>query len=74
MQFSVKHQNFPTSEEEILNCLGKYFTVANPQVLLGRGDDCALVQFDRPMAVIADTVAMSEPHEIEYTIRFTDEQ
>ena len=26
--------------------------------------------FDRPMAVIADTVAMSEPHEIAYTLRF----
>ena len=26
--------------------------------------------FDRPMAVIADTVAMSEPHEIAYTLFF----
>ena len=26
--------------------------------------------FDRPMPVIADTVAMSEPHEIQYTLRF----
>ena len=26
--------------------------------------------FDRPMPVIADTVAMSEPHEISYTLRF----
>ncbi len=26
--------------------------------------------FDRPMAVIADTLAMSEPHEISYTLRF----
>lgn len=26
--------------------------------------------FDRPMAVIADTVAMSEPHEISYTLCF----
>ena len=24
--------------------------------------------FDRPMAVVADTVAMSEPHEVEYTL------
>jgi len=29
--------------------------------------------FDRPMAVIADTVAMSEPHEISYTLRFDSE-
>jgi len=29
--------------------------------------------FDRPMAVIADTVAMSEPHEIRYTLRFDSE-
>jgi len=27
-----------------------------------------------PLEVVADTTAMSEPHEIEYTIRFTDEQ
>lgn len=26
--------------------------------------------YDKPMAVVADTVAMSEPHEIEYTITF----
>lgn len=54
MQFSVKHQDLPTSEDEILNCLAQYFTVAHPQVLLGRGDDCALVQFERPMAVSSD--------------------
>ena len=29
--------------------------------------------FDRPMAVIADTVAMSEPHEISYTLTFSAE-
>ncbi|MBQ9661658.1 MAG: ABC transporter substrate-binding protein [Oscillospiraceae bacterium] len=29
--------------------------------------------FDRPMAVIADTVAMSEPHEIEYSLMFHSE-
>ncbi len=29
--------------------------------------------FDRPMAVIADTVAMSEPHEIAYTLTFSAE-
>ncbi len=29
--------------------------------------------FDRPMAVIADTVAMSTPHEISYTLRFDSE-
>ena len=29
--------------------------------------------FDRPMAVIADSVAMSEPHEIAYTLRFDSE-
>jgi uncharacterized lipoprotein YbaY len=26
--------------------------------------------FDAPMDVVADTVAMSEPHEIEYTLIF----
>ncbi len=29
-----------------------------------------VIFFDRPMAVIADTVAMSEPHEISYTLLF----
>ena len=29
--------------------------------------------FDRPMPVIADTVAMSEPHEISYTLRLDSE-
>ena len=29
--------------------------------------------FDRPMAVIADTIAMSEPHEIEYSLLFPSE-
>ena len=29
-----------------------------------------VLYFDRPMAVIADTVAMSEPHEIRYTLCF----
>ena len=29
--------------------------------------------FDRPMAVVADTVAMSEPHEIAYTLLFDSE-
>lgn len=29
-----------------------------------------VLYFDRPMPVIADTVAMSEPHEIGYTLRF----
>jgi hypothetical protein len=26
--------------------------------------------FDRPLGVIADTTAMSQPHEIEYTLTF----
>ena len=29
-----------------------------------------VASFDVPMDVIADTVAMSEPHEIEYTLTF----
>ena len=32
-----------------------------------------VLHFDRPMAVIADTVAMSEPHEISYTLCFDSE-
>ena len=29
-----------------------------------------VLYFDRPMTVIADTTAMSEPHEITYTLTF----
>lgn len=32
-----------------------------------------VLYFDRPMPVIADTVAMSEPHEISYTLLFDSE-
>ena len=32
-----------------------------------------VLYFDRPMTVIADTVAMSEPHEITYTLTFSSE-
>lgn len=32
-----------------------------------------VLYFDRPMSVIADTVAMSEPHEIRYTLTFAAE-
>ena len=32
-----------------------------------------VLYFDRPMTVIADTVAMSEPHEITYTLAFSSE-
>ena len=28
------------------------------------------VKFDTPMQVIGDTVAMSKPHEVEYTLTF----
>ncbi|MBE7005047.1 MAG: hypothetical protein E7425_12375 [Ruminococcaceae bacterium] len=30
----------------------------------------SVATFDRPLAVIADTTAMSQPHEIEYTLKF----
>ena len=29
-----------------------------------------VTHFDRPMPIVADTVAMSEPHEIAYTLLF----
>jgi hypothetical protein len=29
-----------------------------------------VLYFDKPMSVTADTTAMSEPHEIEYTLLF----
>ena len=52
-----------------------YMKVEGEQILpLLNGDSAAFEIpvrfFDRPMPVIADTVAMSEPHEISYTLRF----
>ena len=32
--------------------------------------DLPVAFFDRPMPIVADTVAMSEPHEIAYTLLF----
>ncbi len=43
------------SEDDILNALGRYFPLRRSQgVLLGRGDDCALLNPDRSMAVSTD--------------------
>jgi hypothetical protein len=52
-----------------------YMKVGGERILPLEGEDNSrfvvpVAFFDRPMAVIADTVAMSEPHEISYTLRF----
>ena len=52
-----------------------YMKVAGEKYLPVANEDNAAFQipvlyFDRPMAVVADTVAMSEPHEISYTLCF----
>ncbi len=52
-----------------------YMKVSGVQILPQENTETSaflipVAYFDRPMAVIADTVAMSEPHEISYTLRF----
>ena len=52
-----------------------YMKVDGEKILPAANEDNSAFEipvpfFDRPMAVIADTVAMSEPHEIAYTLRF----
>ncbi|MBQ7585562.1 MAG: thiamine-phosphate kinase [Desulfovibrionaceae bacterium] len=54
MEFSVNPGTLPNSEDEILTCLARYFTDTQPPILLGRGDDCAVMQFERPITVSSD--------------------
>lgn len=47
------HQaHFP--EDSILACLGQAFPQTGPSLLLGRGDDCAVLKGTRPPAVSSD--------------------
>lgn len=43
-----------TSEDGILACLGRHFPNTHPSLLLGRGDDCAVLRGDRPLCVSSD--------------------
>ncbi len=51
--FSTNHTT-PTSEDNILACLAKYFPTTQAAILLGRGDDCALFHMEHSMAVSTD--------------------
>lgn len=42
------------SEDDILNTLGRYFPLRKPGILLGRGDDCALLPAGKPLSVSTD--------------------
>ena len=42
------------SEDGILACLARHFPQAHPSLLLGRGDDCALLKAGRPLCVSSD--------------------
>jgi len=44
----------PLSEDRILACLAGYFPQAHPSLLLGRGDDCAVLKAERPLCVSSD--------------------
>lgn len=42
------------SEDGILACLSRHFPLTHPSLLLGRGDDCAVLKAGRPLAVSTD--------------------
>ncbi|WP_295637813.1 thiamine-phosphate kinase [uncultured Mailhella sp.] len=45
------------SEDDILGLLGRFFPVDHPSLLLGRGDDCAVLKGGGPLAVTTDIFA-----------------
>ena len=44
----------PLSEDRILACLAGYFPQTHSSLLLGRGDDCAVLKAERPLCVSSD--------------------
>lgn len=44
----------PLSEDGILACLARYFPQTHPSLLLGRGDDCAVLKAGKPLCVSSD--------------------
>lgn len=44
----------PLSEDAILACLAGHFPQTHPSLLLGRGDDCAVLKAGRPLCVSSD--------------------
>lgn len=45
------------SEDDILALIGRFFPESHPSLLLGRGDDCAVVRSRGPLAVTTDIFA-----------------
>lgn len=43
-----------TSEDAILDCISRYFPREHPSLLLGRGDDCAVLRPGKPLCVSTD--------------------
>lgn len=46
--------NEPKSEDAVLACLARYFPATCPALLLGRGDDCAVLRPGGPLCVSTD--------------------
>lgn len=44
----------PLSEDGILACLGRYFPLTHPSLVLGRGDDCTVLKAGRPLCMSSD--------------------
>ena len=42
------------SEDGILGLLARHFPATHPSLLLGRGDDCAILRAGRPLCVSSD--------------------
>ena len=42
------------SEDAILACIGRHFPLAHPSLLLGRGDDCAILKAGQPLCMSSD--------------------
>ena len=47
----------PASEDDILALVNRFFPVDHPSLLLGRGDDCAVLRPSSPLAVSTDIFA-----------------
>lgn len=44
----------PRSEDAILECLGRHFRNGHPSLILGRGDDCAIINKGQGLCVSSD--------------------
>lgn len=51
---SAHPDSVPPSEDGILACLGRHFPNVHPSLLLGRGDDCAVLRAGGPFCVSTD--------------------